>query len=117
MDRPRITATISVVFQEEHDGDFASRSNKRRRKSTIFTRPPQVSKISLALPVKSGTQTSSSEGNGIRSYAHLDKQLQGISSTSSSENNTWNPKEDDEDVEDDYRYPIVEEVPPSHTNS
>ena len=70
----------------------------------------------MALPVKSGTQTSSSEGNGSQSSAHLDKQQQGKISTSSSENTAQNPKEDDEDVEDDYNYQIMEEVPPSHTD-
>ena len=97
MVRPRITATISISFQEEPQDEGASSSRKRWRKSTIPTHQPQDTRKSAALPVKSGSMSSSS--NGV-----------------SSDNSSQHSNGVDDDPED-YGCPIVEENPPTHIDS
>ena len=85
INKPIITTTIRVVFLEEQNDSSAFGPSKRRRKSAISVRPPRDSRKSSALPVKTGSETSSSGNNGKISSLS-DKHKQDTSSTSSSEN-------------------------------
>ena len=117
MVRPRITATISIFFQEEPQDEDASGSRKRRRKSTIPTHQPQDTKKSASLPVKSSSTSSSSDDASSGSSAYVEKKLKDDSgSYSTLESSSQHSKGVDDDLKD-YSCPIVEENSLTHIDS